>query len=317
MSQCFPFHEINVRCKFEVLAKLTEHWKLRIEGCPEAPTLEYSSVAQGPNGPEYLFRLISGTVDVPAFDRDRAFYDKLIALDSSEHSNNATDSENIPVEALFDDLAVSGLIFPLNRWTKLNWGRQHPRVQSELAVADIRNVYTDQQGQATMVALRIWGNWGTTFTPGSIYRLSPRLVDFNTSKILSALFEIDLRWESEGLLYGDEEEDGHHSVPFLQLIMSPDSFGKVHDSKKFVKTEGDIQKFFRNLKDLGNNVAGSLVLKPSQHRAAQRILSNRLSVVWGPPGTLLRSIMRKPTFIRLSHRHRQNLHNHFVTSTST
>jgi hypothetical protein len=38
------------------------------------------------------------------------------------------------------------------------------------------------------------------------------------------------------------------------------------------------------LKSLGNDIAGSLVLKASQHKATQRILGNRLSVIWGPPG---------------------------------
>ncbi|KJA28890.1 hypothetical protein HYPSUDRAFT_1082968 [Hypholoma sublateritium FD-334 SS-4] len=271
--------------QFEVLAKLTDLWKSRIDGCPEAPTLEYSNVVQGRNGPEYVFRLVCGTVDVPAFDRDWAFYDKLLVLDSSEVTNNGTDPDSLPVEALFDDLGISGLVFPLNRWTKASWGQQHPRVQRELVVADVRNVYTDKNAASTMVALRIWGNWQMSLTPGSIFRLSPRLVDFNTSKILSALFEIDVLWESEGSLYADEEDDGHHSVPFLQLVMNPNSFGKIHGAKKYVKTEGEIQKLFRDLKGLENNIAGSLVLKSSQHRATQRILSNRLSVVWGPPGT--------------------------------
>lgn len=273
-----------------MLAKLTDLWKSRLDGCPEAPTLEYSNVVQGPNGPEYVFRLVSGTVDVPAFDRDWAFYDKLLVLDSSEVTNNGTDPDSLPVEALFDDLGISGLVFPLNRWTKASWGQQHPRVQRELVVADVRNVYTDKNGASTMVALRIWGNWQMTLTPGLIFRLSQRLVDFNTSKILSALFEIDLLWESEGSLYADEEDDGHHSVPFLQLIMNPNSFGKIHGARKYVKTEGEIQKLFRDLKGLGNNIAGSLVLKSSQHRATQRILSNRLSVVWGPPGMSFRSV---------------------------
>ncbi len=143
--------------QFEVLAKLTDLWKSRIDGCPEAPTLEYSNVVQGPNGPEYVFRLISGTVDVPAFDRDWAFYDKLLVLDSSESTNNGTDPGALPVEALFDDLGVSGLVFPLNRWTKANWGQQHPRVQRELVVADVRNVYTDKNAASTMVALAHMG----------------------------------------------------------------------------------------------------------------------------------------------------------------
>ncbi|KAF8963694.1 hypothetical protein BDZ97DRAFT_1819948, partial [Flammula alnicola] len=270
--------------QFEVLAKLTELWQSRIDGCPEAPTLEYCNVVQGVNGPEYIFRLLSGTIDVPATDRDYAFYDKLLVLDTPDLSSNEESCENLPVEALFDDLGVSGLVFPLNRYTKASWGQQDPRVQRELVVADVRNVYTDQEKRGTMVALRTWGNWQVLLKAGAVYRLSSRLVDFNTTKILSALFEIDLRWSSEADMYEDED-NGPHDVPFLQLIINPTSFGKIPSAKKYVKAENDIQKLFRDLKGLGNNVAGSLVLKASQHRATQRILSNRLSVIWGPPGT--------------------------------
>lgn len=248
-------------------------------------------MVQSTNGPKYIFRLVSGEVDVPAVDKDWALYDKLLVRDIAKSTDLESNSEDVlPVEALFDDLGVSGLVFPLARWAMPTWGQQDPRVQRELVVADVRNVFMEKGKHSTMVALRIWpgGKWNNTVLKvGDIYRLSPRLVDFNTSKILSSLFECDLQWESEGALWADEDEDGddmHRDVPFLQLITAPASFGKIHDAKKYVKTEAEIQKLFRDLKSLGNDVAGSLVLKASQHRAAQRILSNRLSIIWGPPG---------------------------------
>ncbi|KIM40310.1 hypothetical protein M413DRAFT_73796 [Hebeloma cylindrosporum] len=264
--------------QFEVLTKLNELWQSRIDGCPEAPTLEFCSTVKGQNGPEYIFRLVSGAIDVPSTDRDYSFYDKLLVLDT----DNEDVPDNLPVEALFDDLSVSGLVFPLNRYTRVYWERQHPRVQQELVVANVNNVCTDSSRRHTMVTLRTWGNWQPFLKEGAMYRLSPRLFDFNTTKILSALFEIDLLWASNY-----EASNGHRDVPFLQIIIDPHTLGGMPCAKKYIKTEGEIQKLFRNLKSLGNDVAGSLVLKASQHKATQRILSNRLSVIWGPPGMII------------------------------
>ncbi|KAF8161323.1 hypothetical protein B0H34DRAFT_652731 [Crassisporium funariophilum] len=270
--------------QFEVLAKLTELWQSRIQGCPDAPTLEYRNTVQGMHGPEHVFRLVSGNLDVPSTDKDMAFYDKLLVLDSSPSSSKEDSHDDIPVEALFDDLGVSGLVFPLNRYTKKYWEQQDSRVQRELVVADLRNVYTDRDRQETMVSLRTWGTCQVLFDEGCIYRLSPRLVDFNTTKTLSTLFEVDLLWGSAA--NGDDPgwENGHHNIPFLQLILDPNSFDKINMAKEYLRIENEMQKLFRDLKGLGNDIAGSLVLKASQHRAAQRILSNRLSVIWGPPG---------------------------------
>lgn len=226
---------------------------------------------------EHGFRLVSGVLDVPA-DKDQAFFDKLLVQDSMQ------DDSGIPVEALFDDLAVSGLVFPLNRYTKASWDVQHPIVQRELVVADVQNVAAE--GQLTLVTLRVWGPWQVKLEKGSHYRLSPRLVDFNTTKILSALFEHDLLCsESPNNHYDkDREVPNHYGVPLLQLIVDPKSFGKPEYAQEYLKVENGIQKLFRNLRDLGNEVAGALVLKPSQHKATHRILTNRLSVIWGPPG---------------------------------
>lgn len=110
---------------------------------------------------------------------------------------------------------------------------------------------------------------------GRRYRMSPRMADFNTTKVLSTLVEMDSRWSGSS-----------DTIPFLQLITNPKSFGR--DRKltdvRFQKSGGSkIQPLFRRLKDLGVDSASPLVLEHSQNQAAQRILSNRLSVVWGPP----------------------------------
>ncbi|KAJ7647709.1 hypothetical protein FB45DRAFT_987359 [Roridomyces roridus] len=258
--------------QFEVLAKLTELWKARIEGCPDAPVLEYKATVQGKKGLEHVFYLVSGGIDSPG--GDSAFYNYILCEDG-------TRSGQLPVEALYDDLSVSGLLFPLNKYTRAKWNTQNPIVQQNLLVADLRDVAVD--GQRTKVVLQTWGGLGICLAPGRYYRFSPRLVDFNLTKVLSTLLELDMRFSAS--------EDGYLDVPFLQLILEPRSFGEDPDfaerGKELVKVENTIQSMFRELRDLAGreHVAGALVLKPSQHRAVQRILSSRLSVLWGPPGT--------------------------------
>lgn len=265
-----------------MLAKLTGLWQSRIDGCPDALTLEYCGLRQGKGGEQHTFRVISGAIDVHSADKDSTFYDKLLVMDTPDEDGG----DQLPVEALFDDLGVSGLVFPLNRYTKANWARQNPRIQQELWIADLKNVYTDPSVFGIMVTLRTWGTCQTPLVQGVVYRLSPRLVDFNTTKVLSALFELDLEWKSSlDDMSSKEEECRHHAfIPFVQLMLDPASLGQVPHAEQFTKAEIDIQRLFMKLGKLGNEKAGSLILKSSQRRATQRILANRLSVIWGPPG---------------------------------
>ncbi|KAJ7772068.1 hypothetical protein DFH07DRAFT_214825 [Mycena maculata] len=258
--------------QFEVLAKLTELWKARIEGCPDAPVLEYKETVQGAKGVEHTFFLVSGGLDISGGDKDKAFYDYILTED-------APGPGDMPVEALYDDLAVAGLLFPLNKYTRPKWSAQNSVVQQRLLVADLRDITVD--GHRTRVTVQTWGGWDVKLVAGRHYRLSPRLVDFNITKVLSTLLELDMR-----AITGPE--DGT-DVPFLQLILNPRSFGDdpefIERGKELVKVESTIQSTFRTLRSLDKSAAGALVLKPSQHRAVQRILSSRLSVLWGPPGT--------------------------------
>ncbi|KAF7288721.1 AAA-12 domain-containing protein [Mycena chlorophos] len=255
--------------QFEVLAKLSELWKARIDGCPDAPILEYKENLGG----SYSFYLVSGAIDVSG--STSPLYGYLLTEDD-------LDPTSIPPEALFDDLPLSGCLFPLlHRTTKSQrWDTQNPVVVDKLCIADVRDVALE--GNRTKVELQIWGRINAVLRPGCHYRLSPRLVDFNTSKVLSTLLELDIRATSA------REPD---KVPFLQLVVDPRSFGDDlefrESGKELARTEKGIQSLFRQLRDLEglDSPAGALQLKPSQHKAVQRILSSRLSVLWGPPGT--------------------------------
>lgn len=272
---------LNKVLQFEVLAKLTELWRSRIDGCPDAPILAYRGSPAHAGVTKHQFTLISGSLDIPA-DKDRAFFDYLLTEDcDTAGSGNDSDQSNIPVEALFDDLGVSGLVFPLNRYTKVKWEEQHPLVQSHLLVADLRDI--DIQGNNTIVTIQTWGNYNVKLLPGHHYRLSPRLIDFNLAKVLSTLLELDLR-------VGDDEPESTE-VPFVQLMTNPRSLAFDQDnshgtSDSILKAEINIQTLFRELHELGSDPAGKLLLKASQRHATRRILSQRLTVIWGPPGEL-------------------------------
>ncbi|KAJ2928657.1 hypothetical protein H1R20_g8458, partial [Candolleomyces eurysporus] len=116
--------------QFEVLSKLNELWSSRKDSCPDAPVLQYQGMASGVRGVEHTFKVVSGTVDIPTSDKEMSFFDKLLVEDTRSEAE-------IPVEALFNDLAVSGLVIPLNRWTKANWELQHQKVQENVLLADI------------------------------------------------------------------------------------------------------------------------------------------------------------------------------------
>ena len=218
-------------------------------------------------------------------DKDRAFFDYLLVEDfDDEVSGAGSDQSSLPVEVLFDDLGVAGMVFPLNRWTKGKWDEQHPQVRESLLVADLRDM--NIEGHETIVALQTWGGYGLKLVAGHKYRLSPRLIDFNLTKILSTLLELDLR------ITGDL---GPSSVPFLQLITNPRSLDFDYSSaqsKESMNADNTIQSSFRQLHSLGSEAAGALILKSSQQKAAKRILSHRLTVIWGPPGSYTLGILR-------------------------
>jgi hypothetical protein len=262
------------------LTRLAELWRSRIDGCPDAPILEYRRSGFIKNGKpyEHAFDLISGNLDLPP-DNGGAFYNYLLVEDDDGIASlhEGPNEPGLPVEALFDDLGVSGSYFPLAKYNQYKWQDQHPIVQAKLWVADIRDLVAQDGGMK--VTLQTWGTMGLKFASGRRYRISPRLVDFNVGKVLATLVELDFRWDADG---GRSSTD----IPFLQLISDLQSFTSDDaKSELYLKTEQDIQSRFRQLHTLGSESAGALVLKSSQRRAAKCMLHRRLSIVWGPPGT--------------------------------
>ena len=259
-----------------------------MDGCPDAPILQYKTTASdSSNGVDHIFSLIGGSLDTKVVDNDKSYYDYILVHD-------VDDDESTPIEALFDDLGVSGLFIPLNKNTKPRWTQQHPSVREGLLLADIRDIAPDPSLRIR-VAIKTWGDADSPhlkLVPEQCYRISPRLVDFNTSKVLESLVEIDFRKDDIAA-----EDPEHGSLPFIQLLMDPKSLGRERDPETILDGQANkkvgikTQSLMKELENLTGKDS-PLVLRQSQAKAAKRILSNRLAVVWGPPGELPGLILR-------------------------
>ena len=246
-------------------------WQYRIGGCVDAPRLEYTFTTHSKEeGYSHTFLLSSGYVDLPT-DKDRSYFGYILTEDVDTGSG-------LPVEALFDDLAVFNLVFPLNKYLRHRWTSQPDIVQKRLFVADVQEM--NVRNFKTYVVLKTFGDYGLRLKPKAIYRLSPRFVDFNITKILSTLLEMDLQTPTiPGYML---------QHPFLQLFSDPKGFAKVaiNDARTeaYHETEKKIERGLRELANLDHECARLLLLKPSQNQCLMRLLKYRLAVIWGPPG---------------------------------
>ena len=246
-------------------------WQDRIEGCPDAPRLEYSFTTRSQeDGYLHTFLLSSGYVDLPT-DKDRSFFGFILTEDVDA-------SSELPVEALFDDLAVFNLVFPLNKYTRHRWDSQADAVRERLFVVDVHEISV--RNLRTYVALKTFGDFNLRLRPKSTYRLSPRFVDFNITKTLSTLLEMDLKTPNH---------PGYMTMhPFLQLFSDPKAFARLsssdEDTELYLGTSMRIQRTLKELSNLDHEEAQKLLLKQSQERCLRRILKFRLAVIWGPPG---------------------------------
>lgn len=253
--------------QFEVLTRLQELWLNRRDNCPDAVMLRYSYSRQEDGSLVHVFDLEDGSVDTVA-EREFGFYEWLLVEDSGPSD------ARIPPENYFDDLAFCSILFQMGGKAADQWKNQHPSAK-HLLVANIASIQAQDTGR--QVALQVYPSWGAKFREGSFYRLTPRLVDFNFTKILRALIALD--WASQGATL----------PPFASLIQDPVSFallesGTFGDAQDLI-AEARIHSTLRQLRDLDVDGASALVFKDSQRRAVQRMIDSRLCVVHGPPGT--------------------------------
>jgi hypothetical protein len=183
------------------------------------------------------------------------------------------------VDCLLIPCLVCGLFFPLSVYTESKWEAQPKIVKDEVFIANIADIRLgtrdseakEPRSQAIMQTFYT----GKQLQEGALYRMSPRLIDFNLNRLLQNLVIMDFQDTISG-------ED----VPFIDLITNPRSFANSPSvcGQLEERREKEIVRGLNDLAKLGNEHARALVLKSSQHRAAKRMMSKRLSVIWGPPG---------------------------------
>lgn len=273
------------------MTKLQQLWWSRIDGCPEAPLLAYKFTrAQGYGKYIHTFELLSGHVEAPS-DKSHSYYEYILCEDTPGDT-----STGLPVEALFNDLLVYNLKFPLPATTRRRWDLQPREVRDNIFVVDIEDVTLNDHG--TLVICKTWGAFHLRLCPGKIYRISPRLVDFNLNKVLSTLIELDLQTPPNPPWHLIDPP-----VPtYLRFIVNPRIFSTLKalhsensdsDSleKRLLEGEREVFDTYRELSCKGVKFAEKLTLMRSQRSVLRRILTHRLSVVWGPPGKFYSSLV--------------------------
>jgi hypothetical protein len=169
---------------------------------------------------------------------------------------------------------VCSLVFPLTRWTKEKWEQQHELVKEKCFVANVVEVQVvshandsidpkdESISQAIVQTYGKFGNWPKTET---LYRISPRLVDFNLARTLLNLVTLDFMKPTMG-------------VPFVSLVTDPQVFAiePTFGERKALHAEATINQRFNELSKLGVSHAAALTLKTSQRKATLRVIGSRL-----------------------------------------
>ncbi len=129
----------------------------------------------------------------------------------------------------------------------------------EVRLAGITDLDSDEKtGLATHLCLEVkYGKFQKCFFTGDQAVLHPRFTDFNSNRMISRIRELDDLGASD----------------FLALIKNPPEFA----SKIRIKKESKNSALKAAKKYAG--------FTKSQGRAFRQFMSNRLTLVWGPPGT--------------------------------
>jgi len=251
--------------QFEAFSRLHELWTHRRDGNPGALLVTFVKSRKLNEGNVFLFATSHAVVDVAA-EREFGFYDWLLVEDSEGSVDEA------PKEILFDDLLFSGVPFGLpNKGLWETWKSQLPITQGKISVANISHVESSRDGRHLVI--QVYPRPLNPFRAGQTYRLTPRLVDFNSSKIMRALLALDMEATPP---------------PFLSFLHDPATFARsfaTFGDESDLAAETKLHTSMRSLRDLDVVAAGSLMLKDSQRKATRRLIGSPLSVIHGPPGT--------------------------------
>lgn len=138
--------------------------------------------------------------------------------------------------------------------------RENPRPgRSGVNFAKVKDEIVDRSvGQIRGLVLDVnYGQNSPHFTEGDYAVLHPRFTDFTVPRYIDRLLDLD-----------EKPED-----PFIEILRDPQGFAVPITEPAKVSTTAE---------DLALSHGG---LTGSQTRALQQMLTNRLTLVWGPPGT--------------------------------
>ncbi|PPQ76301.1 hypothetical protein CVT26_009729 [Gymnopilus dilepis] len=290
LSLCNPVlcEEPHIRKLFtmqqlEVFSRLSLLWRSRIDQGDDKTMLVYRGTLERGSTDEHIFDVKQHNAKKYPFKESGPLpYNFILTRTTAE------DGLDFPTEALFDDSAIADANPQAHSTVLPGWAQQDPRVRENILLGHVTRTSTRRiEGVDTLsLTIRTWGK-NSLLSLGSTFRISPRLVDFNTPKILASLFETDIKWRALEKSEGRTPTSYHHNLPLLQLITNPTSLESppTCDTETLLQTAQSIQRTMVAIAESGVSTADALVLKPSQLRAVDSVLRNRLSVIWGPPGT--------------------------------
>ncbi len=131
--------------------------------------------------------------------------------------------------------------------------------RSGVCFAKVRDEIVDRgAGQVRGLVLEVaCGQGCPPFTEGDLAVLHPRFTDFTAPRYISRLLNLDAQPED----------------PFIQLLRDPQGFATPVTESAAVIADAEALAL------------GCGRFTPSQARAFHQVLTNRLTLVWGPPGT--------------------------------
>ncbi|GAA94384.1 uncharacterized protein L969DRAFT_199954 [Mixia osmundae IAM 14324] len=264
--------------QFETLSRLDKLVTGRIDDTSSIASLIFLGSFKS-DGNVWLqrFRVVQGALDPPAEANGFPLYDYLL-VKASNHVDLAVTG--------FPDLALSNARVPLTYGAAASWRSMSDEVRESVHFASIESV------DDTLVCLRTWSDPWKQPEKGSEYQVHLRLTDFSFRNILTRLMIIDI----------SSTQSLH---PFVSLVSDADAFAaepSFGGSADELAREAQMSSLFTALKGLRPDIA-RVAFQPTQRRAFRRMLTNRLSVVFGPPGsgktsTIALSLLRLCDIVR-------------------
>eukprot|EP00743_Colponemidia_sp_Colp-15_P010219 GILK01011231.1.p1 GENE.GILK01011231.1~~GILK01011231.1.p1 ORF type:complete len:1080 (-),score=152.30 GILK01011231.1:124-2898(-) len=209
----------------------------------------------------FSFQITQGAEFVEEEGEEAELYRWILALTSGSPTNQLTS------DVFFDD-TTSYSSFHMQL-------RMPEPLQQDVSFAGIVGVqYANEHKTDNQLTLCIKGFRKHHFEPSNTYILRKRLVDFGIKKLVSTLLTID-------------SEPNHI---FLRVLRSPQEVCREPPllRDELIAEDGKVTRMYNELYSLRTDSGSQfhkLKFKPSQKGAFVSLLSRKVSLVWGPPGT--------------------------------